>query len=581
MSELTYDEKQFYLHGKPFQILSGAMHYFRIVPEYWRDRLQKAKECGLNTVETVVCWNLHERREGCFDFTGGLNLVEYIRTAQQLGLYVILRPGPYICAEWDMGGLPSWLLQIPGIRVRCCHDKYLEKVRNYFNVLLPMLRPYYVEQGGNIIAMQLENEYGSYGDDREYLREINRIYDENEVTCLRFTSDGPGYFMLGGGTLEGCLATVNFGSNPNGNFELLKQFRKDQPAMCMEYWNGWFDHWYEEHHQRESAETAQVFEEIISAGHSVNLYMFHGGTNFGFYNGANYDQGLQPTVTSYDYNCPVSECGDLTPKYYEIHDCIERYLGRKLPLTVRNLPKRAFGEVKLTQWAGLWDNLDVLGNPIESSYPLTMEEMGLDFGYAVYCSVLEGPFENLELEIDGLHDRAGIFLDGRLAGIKENTGRRNDTIQVGLGFGEKTDLKILVENMGRVNYGGHILDQKGITGGVRIANRYHFGWKMYPVNCEDLSGLQFTTVQHTIPAFFKGTFEVEEPADTFVRPRGFCKGAIWINGRNIGRFYQQAGPQKTLYLPAPLLHKGMNEIIVLETDACREPVVVLEENEEL
>ncbi len=588
MSKLTYDKNGYYLNGEPFQILSGAIHYFRVVPEYWEDRLLKLKECGFNTVETYVCWNLYERKEGQFDFSGNIDVSAFIKKAEELGLYVILRPGPYICAEWDMGGLPSWLQEVPGLRVRCYNKPFLEKVRNYYKVLFNVLRPHFIENGGNIIAMQLENEYGSFGDDQKYLQEIVKIYKENEIPCLCFTADGPGYFMLSGGSIPGYLAAVNFGSNPKGNFELLRKFRDDQPATCMEYWNGWFDHWYEEHHQRESGDAADVFEAIAGNGDSINMYMFHGGTNFGFYNGANYDNGIQPTVTSYDYNCPVSECGDLTEKYYAIHDRMEKILGKKLPLTVHNLPKKAYGELVMTEKADFFRNLDALAEPVEDAFPMTMEELGQDFGFVVYCSELEGPFEKLDMEIDGLHDRASIYFDEKFAGVKEETGKRNDQVSIGLGFGEKADLKIVVENMGRVNYGGHIFDKKGITRGVRIANRYHFGWKMYPVTCDDLSGLVYEDWKAAEdgaadwrPGFYKANFEVDEAMDTFVKLPGFCKGNVWINGMNIGRFYNPAGPQKTLYVPAPLLKKGTNEIIVLEVEKCENGKIEFVDKEEL
>ena len=589
MSKLTYDANGFYLDGKPFQIISGTIHYFRVVPEYWEDRLRKLKECGMNAVETYTCWNLHERKEGVFDFSGGLDLARYLETAKQLGLFVILRPGPYICAEWDMGGLPSWLLSIPGMKLRCYHEGFLEKVRNYFKELFTQIRPYLSENGGPVIAVQVENEYGSFGNDHRYMEAVRDIILENDVKSLLFTSDGPGYFMLNGGELKDTLATVNFGSNPKDNFALLKRFRPDQPVMCMEYWNGWFDHWYEEHHTRASGDTADVMEEMLTMGGSVNMYMFHGGTNFALWNGANYENGLQPTVTSYDYNCPLSECGDMTEKYHAIRDMIIKYTGKEVELTSKNSVKQAYGEVALTESAGLWNNLSALSVPVSSAYPQSFEELGLDFGFVLYKSTLKGPFETLELSIDGLCDRALIFWkkpgeEPRFLGIKENTGKRDDKVYVGLKFDETADLMILVENMGRVNYGGHIVDGKGILRGVRIANQYQFGWEMYPMNCEDLSGLTFEATENnavTGPVFLKGSFDVEEKNDTFVRLDGFTKGIVYINGFMLGRYWNTAGPQKTLYLPAPLLKAGQNEIVILELETAEKPEIMLTDREEL
>ena len=590
MSKLSYDSNGFYLDGQPFQIISGTIHYFRVVPEYWEDRLRKLKECGMNAVETYTCWNLHERKEGVFDFSGGLNLAQYLETAKRLGLFVILRPGPYICAEWDMGGLPSWLMAVPGMKLRCYHEGFLSKVRNYLKELFNQIRPYLSENGGPIIAVQVENEYGSYGNDHRYMEAVRDIILENDVKSLLFTSDGPGYFMLNGGELKDTLATVNFGSNPKANFELLKRFRPEQPMMCMEYWNGWFDHWYEEHHTRASGDTADVMEEMLRMGASVNMYMFHGGTNFGLLNGANYENGLQPTVTSYDYNCPLSECGDLTEKYHAIREMIQKYTGNVTELTVKNSVKQAYGKVKLTKSACLWDNLEAISEEVVStSYPQSFEEIGLDFGFILYVTKLRGPFETLELSIDGLCDRALIFWrkEGQapeLLGIKENTGKRDDKVHVGLKFDETADLMILVENMGRVNYGGHILDGKGILRGVRIANQYLFGWDMYPISCEKIDTIAFKEVaeeKQQYPAFLKGTFEVEEVNDTFVRLDGFVKGIVYINGFCLGRYWNTAGPQKTLYLPAPLLKKGTNEIVVFELEAADTLEITLTDREEL
>ena len=590
MSRLSYDSNGFYLDGQPFQIISGTIHYFRVVPEYWEDRLRKLKECGMNAVETYTCWNLHERKEGVFDFSGGLNLAQYLETAKRLGLFVILRPGPYICAEWDMGGLPSWLMAVPGMKLRCYHEGFLSKVRNYLKELFNQIRPYLSENGGPIIAVQVENEYGSYGNDHRYMEAVRDIILENDVKSLLFTSDGPGYFMLNGGELKDTLATVNFGSNPKANFELLKRFRPEQPMMCMEYWNGWFDHWYEEHHTRASGDTADVMEEMLRMSASVNMYMFHGGTNFGLLNGANYDNGLQPTVTSYDYNCPLSECGDLTEKYHAIREMIQKYTGKVTELTVKNSVKQAYGKVKLTKSACLWDNLkEVSEEVVSTSYPQSFEEIGLDFGFILYVTKLKGPFETLDLSIDGLCDRALIFWrkageEPKLLGIKENTGKRDDTVHIGLKFEETAELMILVENMGRVNYGGHILDGKGILRGVRIANQYLFGWDMYPISCEKIDTIAFKEAveeHQQCPAFFKGTFEVEEANDTFVRLDGFVKGIVYINGFCLGRYWNTVGPQKTLYLPAPLLKKGTNEIVVFELEATDALEITLTDREEL
>jgi len=590
MGILSYKEKDFYLDGEKFTILSGTIHYFRVVPEYWEDRLRKLKACGFNTVETYTCWNLHERREGEFNFSGILDIEKYIATAASLGLKVILRPGPYICGEWDFGGLPSWLLNYPRMRLRCYDELFLSKVRRYYKELFRRINPYLSTNQGNVIAVQIENEYGSYGDDKRYLQAIVDIYKENNVDCLLFTSDGPGYFMLNGGSLDPYLATINFGSNPKGNFELLDTFRPNQPRMCCEYWNGWFDHWYEEHHTREDDDTALIFEQMLQEHASVNFYMFHGGTNFGFYNGANYDKGIQPTVTSYDYNCPLNECGDLTPKYHAVKAVMEKYFGKTPDLEVSNLPKKAYGTVNLIETAPLFENLKRLTVPVEFSYTMTMEELNQDFGFVLYSTVLKGPFEEMELSIDGLHDRAIIYINGEKKGIMERTGKQMDKIVIGLGFSEEAELDILVENLGRINYGSKIRDEKGILRGVKIGPIYHYGWTMYPLPCDDISKLSYVnttskvmptskdtmpTSKVTMPTFLKGYFNVEEVCDTFVRLDGFTKGNVYINGFNLGRYWNTAGPQKTLYLPAPLLRIGENEVVVLELEGNEKNEILL------
>ncbi len=583
MGILTVKGKDFYLDGQKTTLLSGTIHYFRVVPEYWEDRLKKLRACGFNAVETYTCWNLHERREGEFDFSGGLDLGRFIDTAASLGLHVILRPGPYICAEWDMGGLPSWLLTYPKMRLRCNDPLYLEKVRRYFRELFRIVTPRLSTHGGNVIAVQVENEYGSYGDDKEYLKAIVDMYRENGVDCLLFTSDGTADFMLSGGTLDGVLATANFGSNPAGNFEAFHRFRPDSPSMCTEFWNGWFDHWYEPHHTRTSTDTAQVLDEMLGMGASLNFYMFHGGTNFGFTNGANYAEQYQPTVTSYDYDCPVSECGDLTPKYYEVKDVLEKRFGKAPDLPVHNLPKAAYGEVTLSEAAALFTNAQKLAAPVHAAAPLTMEELGQDFGFVLYSTTLHGPFEELPLTLEGVHDRALIYVNGQYRGVKERDGRHNDEILLGLSTGESLRLDILVENMGRVNYGWKLRDEKGITGGIRLGQRYHFGWDMTPLSCDDLSGLLYTPHAAGVdaPTFLRGSFSVEKPADTFLRLDGFTKGVAFVNGFNLGRYWNTAGPQKTLYVPAPLLKVGHNELVVFELEHSETNRVLLTDTPDL
>lgn len=576
MGIITYDSNNFLMDGKPYRIISGAIHYFRTVPEYWKDRLSKLRACGFNTVETYTAWNLHERKEGIFDFSGILDIQRFITTAQEVGLNVILRPGPYICAEWDFGGLPSWLLSYPDIRLRCNNRLYLEKVRPYYKELFKRIRPHLCTNGGNIIMVQIENEYGSYGDDTSYLEEIKNIYVENGIDCTLFTSDGTNMSMLGGGSLDGILTTANFGSSVGERFDELSSFKDNQPFMCTEFWCGWFDHWYEQHHTRPGDAVIEEIDEFFRANASFNMYMFHGGTNFGFTSGANHTgEEYQPTVTSYDYCAPLTEAGDMTDTYFLIRERLEMHTGVTASVdNISNTFKCSYGTVNLDDYASLFDNIDVLSQCIYNEYPQTMEELGQDFGYLLYSSVIKGPCEPLELEFTKLHDRAHIFLNGKLAGIRERS-RRRDSVTVALNKNETCRMDILAENMGRINYGPKTGEHKGIVGGIRLGQRYHYGWEHYPLTMDDLSEIRWEHgKKHNVPAFFRGNFNIKDtPGDSFVSFDGFEKGFCVINGFNLGRYYNSAGPQKTLYVPGPVLKRGSNEIVVFETDKCVEPKV--------
>lgn len=576
MAILTVENGQFYRDGKPHRILSGAMHYFRICPEYWRDRMEKLKACGFNTLETYCCWNLHERTEGVFDFTGRLDLVKYIETAAELGLDVILRPGPYICAEWDFGGLPSRLLA-DDIPLRCNDERFLAKLRPYLLKVFELVKPLLCTNGGNIIAMQVENEYGSYGNDHDYMARVDEIYVEGGIDCLRFTSDGGNDWMLASGTLPHLHAAVNFGSHAKENFKALRDFRSGDPLFCGEFWCGWFDHWYEGHHTRTVEDITAATRELLDTGASLNYYLFHGGTNFGFLNGANHPNAdYQPTTTSYDYCALLSECGDLTPAYHAVREL----LGVQGELTVSDPPKAAYGRLRLNEAAPLLPQVERLASPIRAAQTMSMEELGQDFGYTLYRTTLRGPFTGLTLELGRVRDRAIVFLDGKQLGIVERS-RRKDEMPLSLKAGETATLDILVENMGRINYGTKLFDKKGLLDGVRLGPLFHFGWEMYCLPMEDLSGLRWGEAAEG-PRFLRGTLTIDEaPKDTFLRLDSFTRGFVLVNGFNIGRYYTPAGPQKTLYIPAPLLRQGGNEIIVFESDGLSDPVIEFVDTPEL
>lgn len=571
MSNLMVQGKKLYINNKPIQLISGAIHYFRVVPEYWEDRLLKLKACGFNCVETYVPWNLHEPKEGEFNFEGIANIEKFIQIADELGLYVIVRPSPYICAEWEFGGLPAWLLADRNMRFRSYYEPYLEKVDHYYDVLLKRLKPLLQTNGGPIIAMQIENEYGSFGNDKKYLTYIKDAMISRGIDVLLFTSDGPTDLMLQGGTVENVLATVNFGSKPTEAFNKLQENFPNTPNIVMEYWNGWFDHWGEEHHERDPAETAATFAEMLDRGDSVNFYMFHGGTNFGFYNGANYDDVYQPTVTSYDYDCPVSETGDITPKFHEVRKAIAKHKEIGELILPKPIPKLAYGNVTMTESVSLFETLEMISHPIQRANPETMEKLGQDYGFTLYRTFLEGPKEEAELTIQEVRDRALVFVNGEYKGVIDR--RKNNTISFAVPK-EGVQIDIVVENMGRINYGPMMNDPKGITEGVRFERQFLFDWTMYPLPMDNLQLLSFQKGNEhaTGPTFYKGIFHVDDIADTFVNLSRWVKGFVVVNGFNIGRYWE-VGPQETLYLPGPLLRKGDNEIIIFELHGTDNPCV--------
>lgn len=553
----------FRLNGQPFRILSGAMHYFRVLPELWEDRLLKLRAMGLNTVETYIAWNLHERKAADYDFSGPRDFSAFVQLAAKLGLHVILRPGPYICAEWDFGGLPSWLLKDENMRVRCLHLPFLEAVDRWFDALVPRIVPLLATRGGPVIACQVENEYGSYGTDRKYMQFVEMALRQRGIDVPMFTSDGPSDIHLEAGSIPGVLRTVNFGSRVAESLARLRSHQLRGPLMVAEFWCGWFDHWGDAHHVRNPTETANTLDEILAAGASVNFYMFHGGTNFGFLNGANCDDTFQPTVTSYDYDAPLSESGDPTEKYFLFQSIIRRHTGGPELRAPRPSPKKAYAGRRMPEIAPLFENLDKVSAPARRTMPECMEKLGQSHGFILYRTEIHGPRPAEKLFIDEPHDRALVYLDGQLIAIVER-GQAAAGIEVAVP-GERARLDILVENMGRVNFGPQIHDRKGITNGVRLGRQFLFHWSIWPLPLEQLDRLDWQPLSTAAaPCFFRAQFNIHgAPADTFLALPGWTKGVAWINGFNIGRYWNR-GPQKTLYVPAPLLREGANELIVLE-----------------
>ncbi|SEO35070.1 beta-galactosidase [Paenibacillus sp. OV219] len=577
MHSFSIEKSGFVYDGEPVRLLSGAMHYFRTVPAYWRDRLLKLKACGLNTVETYIPWNIHEPKEGEFHFEGIADAAAFVELAGSLGLHVIVRPSPYICAEWEFGGLAAWLLANPYIQLRCSHPAFLAKVDAYYDELIPRLTPLLCTNGGPIIAVQIENEYGSYGNDAKYLEHLKDGLIKRGIDVPLFTSDGPTDALLQGGSVPGVLSTVNFGSDAASAFAKLKKYQSDGPLMCMEFWNGWFDHWGKAHHTRGALDAAGVLDVMLKAGASINFYMFHGGTNFCFYNGANCQEPdrYEPTVTSYDYDAMLNEAGDPTDKYYAAREVIARYMPvgeLELPPAI---PKQAYGRVELTEQAALFEQLPALSAPMQSVTPLPMERLGQQHGFILYSTRISGPRPAEQLYLHDVRDRALIFLNGEYQGsIERDPAPQSVRISVPEG-GAKLD--ILVENMGRINYGPYLKDHKGITEGVRLGFQFLFDWTIRPLPLEDLSQLSFNSggdsADASGPKFYKGRLHVEgSPADTFLDMQGWTKGVVFLNGFNLGRYWNK-GPQRTLYVPAPLLREGDNELVIFELHGTEQGVV--------
>lgn len=594
---LEIKNKKFYMDSKPFDIYSGAMHYFRTVPEYWEDRLTKLKAAGFNTVETYVCWNLHEKKPGEFDFSGILDIEKYLEIAQKVGLYAIVRPGPYICAEWDFGGLPAWLLKDKNMQIRCMYPDYLKCVERFYKELLPRLVPHLESHGGNIIAMQVENEYGSYGNDKDYLRYVEKLTRDCGIDCLLFTSDENTNNMISGGSLPDIYKVLNFGSRSRTAFNVLKDFENDGPNMCGEFWCGWFDHWRDKHHTRNSLEIVNEIKGFIDNGASFNIYMFHGGTNFGFTAGANHNQGhgYEPTVTSYDYCAMLTEWGDYTPAYHAVRKLLCEKQGIEPPELPESPKLQSIGKVELTETASLFENLDNIGEKHHVPVPEGMEYFGQNFGLIYYETTLKGKYNASPMYVKNVHDFAEVYFDGEkktsidrtlysVEGkttlkdviFKKKKGESSPFLMPALS-GERK-IGVLVDTMGRVNY-GNMLDRKGISD-IYLGIQRLMNYDVWTLPLDNLDKLKYSSsVKKDEPVFLKGSFKTDSKADCFIHLDGFNRGCVYINGFNLGRFWK-VRPQKSLYIPGTLL-KDENEIIVFNIGGYSKPTVSITDKHNL
>lgn len=564
---------EFYLNGEPFRILSGAVHYFRIPRERWADSINKARLLGLNTIETYVPWNGHEPEKGQYCFEGMYDLCAFIEEVQAAGMYAIVRPSPFICAEWDFGGLPYWLLQEENLELRCMNDTYLRAVESWYQKLIPMLAPYTMENGGNIIAVQIENEYGSYGCDRDYTCWLrDKMQELGFKNMFFFTSDGYSDSLLQGGTVSGSLITANFGSRAEAAREVVRRYQPTGPFMCTEFWCGWFSHWGGEDKRkgRSNEECVQELDKLLQIGGSVNLYMFHGGTSFGFRAGANFDENeqmYQPDVSSYDYGAPLTQAGDITEKYLLMRETFRKYTTvPDEPLPAPSVKKK-YADAVCSGAVSLFDSLDTIGEKHSSVQVHPMEYYHQDCGYILYRTHVTGPRPELPIHLQEIHDRANVFLNQKRVGICDRMEHQKLTAEIPQGGAV---LDVLAENLGRINYGPRLKEYKGITEGIRLGLQFQYGYDIYTLPMNNLEKLKFGSYQaYENPAFYRFLVETEECADTYLDMRKWGKGFVTLNGFNLGRYWN-VGPEGGLFIPKEFWKKGTNELIVFEESKGRE-----------
>ena len=566
----------FMLNGEPFVVKAAEIHYPRIPQQYWEHRIKMCKALGMNTICIYIFWNIHEQQEGVFDWSGNNNVAEFCRLAQKNGMYVIVRPGPYVCAEWEMGGLPWWLLKKKDIKLREQDPYFMERVKIFEKEVGKQLAGLTIQNGGPIIMVQVENEYGSYGKNKPYVSEIR--------DCLRsvgfdkvalFQCDWSSNFTDNG--LDDLVWTMNFGTGANidDQFRKLKSLRPDAPLMCSEFWSGWFDKWGGKHETRSSKDMVAGMKEMLDKNISFSLYMTHGGTSFGHWAGAN-SPGFAPDVTSYDYDAPINEYGQVTPKFTELRDMLQQYSKKKLPAAPKPIPVTTVPAFRFTEYAPVFDNLP---EPILSEKVKTMEEFNQGWGSILYRTTLPELKKPAKLHIAGGHDYLQIYVDGKYIG---NLDRRNGDKDLVLPSCRKgAQLDILVEAMGRINFGRAIKDFKGIEGTVDLTieidgNDYTAqlkNWKNYlfPDTYEFMKKQAYKPLADVkplkngdrVPGYYKAQFTVNKIGDTFLNFETFGKGLVYVNGHGLGRIWE-IGPQQTLFCPGCWLKKGKNEIIVLD-----------------
>lgn len=559
-------DKTILLDGKPFLIKAAEMHYTRIPAEYWEHRIQMCKALGMNTICIYAFWNIHEQKEGEFDFKGQNDIAAFCRLAQKHGMYIMLRPGPYVCSEWEMGGLPWWLLKKKDIKLRTNDAYFLERTKLFMNEIGKELADLQVSRGGNIIMVQVENEYGAYATDKEYIANIRDIVKGAGFTDVPlFQCDWSSTFQRNG--LDDLVWTINFGTGANidAQFKKLQEARPNAPLMCSEFWSGWFDHWGRKHETRDAETMVSGIKDMLDRHISFSLYMTHGGTTFGHWGGAN-SPAYSAMCSSYDYDAPISEAGWATPKYYKLREMMQYAdSAQVIPDVPAAYPVIEIPEFELKEVAPLFDNLP---EPKLSEDIKPMEQFDQGWGTILYRTSLPEVKEGTTLLIDEVHDWAQVYADGKLLGRLDRRRGQNSLVLPSLQKGTRLD--ILVEAMGRVNFDVAIHDRKGITNKVELLTETDKkelkNWEVYsfPVDYDFAESKKYAEGEKLdAPAYYRATFELDRVGDVFLDMQTWGKGMVWVNGKAMGRFWK-IGPQQTLFMPGCWLKKGKNEIIVLD-----------------
>jgi beta-galactosidase len=568
----TQGDGTFLLDGKPFIVKAAELHYARIPREYWDHRIKMCKALGMNTICAYVFWNYHEPQQGVWDFSGNHDIAAFMELCKKNGMWVIVRPGPYVCAEWEMGGLPWWLLKDRSIKLRTLDEKFMKPAIAFENKVAEVLAPYRLENGGNIIMVQVENEYGSYAKDKPYvsaMRDALRAAGWDKTTL--FQCDWSSNFT--DNALDDLVWTMNFGTGANvlEQFKKLGELRPNAPRMCSEYWSGWFDGWGRAHETRPATDMVNGISTMLDNGISFSLYMTHGGTSFGWWAGAN-NTGFAPDCTSYDYDAPIDEQGAATEKYYQLRELLQKHSDVKLPAVPKPLPIISIPDVKFEEMAPLF-RAGNMPQPIRSHDALPVEQYNQGYGNILYTTTLPDIKAGAYLRITDMCDYAIVTIDGNKVGELYRGNGYETTLQIKKDVKAGAQLEIFIEVMGRINYSKLIHDPKGITDKVEVFTTdgkndltYNLkDWNVYLYPYElDYNDLSYIpTVISNLPAYYKASFNLNKTGDTYLDMRTWGKGLVWVNGHCIGRFWE-VGPQQTLYLPGCWLKKGKNEIVVLD-----------------